>query len=105
MSKFVCAAVVSALAFAAVPTASSAVTIAHPVAAAASSSTAGAAAAGGFIGFVAVLDIYDIIRRTTCSGDFMGLGGPGFSEPLKVGMNVMTPQCPVVKKAKHKKRH
>ena len=106
MSKFMCAAVVSTLAVTAVvPTTASAVMVAHPVVAAGTSSAAGAAATGGFIGFVAALDIYDIIRRSTCSGDFFGLGGPGFSEPLKVGMNVMTPQCPVVQKAKRKKHH
>jgi hypothetical protein len=107
MGKVVCAAIVSALAFtAALPTASSAAPVApHVVAAAGTSSAAGAAATGGFIGFVAALDIYDLIRRTTCSGDFLGLGGPGFSEPLKVGMNVMTPQCPAVHKSKRKKRH
>jgi hypothetical protein len=106
MSKFVCAAVISALAFSAVvPTTASAVIVAHPAVAAGTSGAAGAAATGGFIGFVAALDIYDFIRRTTCSGDFLGLGGPGFSEPLKVGMNVLTPQCPVVHKTKHKKHH
>lgn len=67
------------------------------------SSAVGVAAVGGFIGFVAALDIYDIIRRTTCSGDFLNLGGPGFSEPLKVGMTVMTPQWPAVHKGKRKK--
>ena len=105
MSKFVCAAVISALAFTAtVPTKASAV-ILHPAIAAGTSGAAGAAATGGFIGFVAALDIYDLIRRTTCSGDFLNLGGPGFNEPLKVGMNVMTPQCPVVHKTRHKKNH
>jgi hypothetical protein len=67
--------------------------------------TAGSAAAGGIIGFVAALDIYDFIRHSPCSGDFLGLGGPGFSEPLKVGMNVTTPQCPIVHKTKHKKHN
>ena len=57
------------------------------------SSGAGAAAAGGFIGFVGFLAIYDLIRRTTCSGDFLGMGGPGFSEPIRPGMNVLPPQC------------
>lgn len=105
MNKFVCAAAIAALAFtAAVPTTASAVMVAKPfVPAATTSSAAGAAAVGGFIGFVAALDIYDLIRRTTCSGDFLRLGGPGFSEPLKVGMNVLTPQCPVVHKTKRKK--
>ena len=99
MSKFVCAAVISALAFTAtVPTTASAMPVAHPAIAAGTSGSAGAAATGGFLGFVAALDIYDLIRRTTCSGDFLDLGGPGFSEPLKVGMNVITPQCPIVHK-------
>src|SRR5690349_4086618 len=43
---------------------------------------AGAAATTGFLGFVAVLAGYDLLRRTTCSGDFLGLGGPGFGEPM-----------------------
>ena len=63
------------------------------------SSAAGAAAAGGFLGFVAVLAGYDLLRRTTCSGDFLGLVGPGFGEPMPNG-NVMTPQCKILK-AKH----
>jgi hypothetical protein len=60
---------------------------------------AGAAATTGFLGFVAVLAGYDLLRRTTCSGDFLGLGGPGFGEPMPNG-NVMIPQCKIVK-AKH----
>jgi hypothetical protein len=44
---------------------------------------AGAAAAGVFIGFVAVLAIYDFIRRMTCIGDSWRLGGPGFSEKMR----------------------
>jgi len=62
------------------------------------SGAAGAAAVGGFLGFVAVLAGYDLLRRTTCSGDFLGLGGPGFTEKLPNG-NVMTPQCRVKKVA------
>src|SRR5215475_14559481 len=58
------------------------------------SGAAGAAAVGGFLGFVAVLAGYDLLRRTTCSGDFLGLGGPGFGEKMPNG-NVMIPQCPV----------
>ena len=65
------------------------------------SSAAGAAATGGFLGFVAVLAGYDLLRRTTCSGDFLGLGGPGFAEKMPNG-NVMTPQCKIVK-VKHQK--
>jgi hypothetical protein len=42
---------------------------------------------------------YDLIRRTTCSGDFLGLGGPGFTTPITPASgNVMIPQCPLVKK-------
>ena len=55
---------------------------------------AGAGAAAGIIGVAAFLVSYDLIRRTTCSGDFLYLGGPGFTEPMVVG-NVMIPRCPV----------
>ena len=65
------------------------------------SSAAGVAATGGFIGVVAVLAGYDLIRRTTCSGDFLHLGGPGFAEPMPNG-NVMIPRCKIVK-VKHQK--
>src|SRR5262245_49704691 len=58
------------------------------------SGAAGAGAVGGFIGFVAAIVTYDLIRRTTCSGDFLGLGGPGFTEKMP-NSNVMIPQCPV----------
>jgi len=40
------------------------------------SAAAGAGATAGFIGFVAVLAGYDLLRRTTCIGDPWGLGGP-----------------------------
>ncbi len=66
------------------------------------SSAAGAGAVGGFLIVVATLDLYDLIRRTTCSGDFLALGGPGFTSPITPGMNVLPPQCvPVVKHHKH----
>jgi hypothetical protein len=39
----------------------------------------GAGAAAGIIGVAAFFVFYDIGRRTTCSGDFLQLGGPGFS--------------------------
>ena len=58
--------------------------------------------AGGIIGVAAFLGIYDVTRRTTCSGDGLHLGGPGFTEPLGVG-NVMTPQCAAAHKVKHHK--
>ena len=61
------------------------------------SGAAGAAASAGFIGFVAALAGYDLLRRTTCVGDFLYLGGPGFTEKMPNG-NVMIPQCPIVKK-------
>jgi len=61
------------------------------------SGAAGAAATAGFLGFVAVLVGYDLLRHTTCVGDFLYLGGPGFTEKMPNG-NVMIPQCPTVKK-------
>jgi hypothetical protein len=65
-----------------------------PVAHGSGGGGAGAGAAAGIIGVAAFLVSYDLIRRTTCSGDFLQLGGPGFTEPMVVG-NVMIPQCPV----------
>jgi hypothetical protein len=103
MRKLACAAAISAVAFtAAVPTTASATYyIPHVVVTTTgTSSAAGAAATGGFLGFVAVLAGYDFIRRTTCSGDFLHLGGPGFTEPLPNG-NVMIPQCRRI--VKHKR--
>lgn len=100
MSKFVYAAVITAFALTATIPAASAAAAPPRVLPATTASTAGAWATGSFLGVVAALDIYDFVRRTTCSGDFLRLGGPGFGEPLKVGMNVMTPQCPVVQKSK-----
>jgi predicted DNA-binding ribbon-helix-helix protein len=61
------------------------------------SGAAGAGATAGFLGFIAVLVSYDLLRRTTCVGDFLYLGGPGFTEKIPNG-NVMIPQCPIVKK-------
>jgi len=75
--------------------------VAAPKLATSASFGAGAAATTGFLGFVAVLAGYDLLRRTTCSGDFLGLGGPGFGEKMPNG-NVMIPQCKIVK-VKHKK--
>ena len=51
----------------------------------------------GFLGFVAVLAGYDLLRRTTCVGGFLYLGGPGFGEKMPNG-NVLIPQCPIVKR-------
>ena len=58
-----------------------------------SSAGAGAAVTGGFLGFVALLVSYDLIRRTTCSGDFLQLGGPGFTQPITPAMTVLPPRC------------
>ena len=58
------------------------------------SGAAGAGATAGFIGFVAILAGYDLLRRTTCIGDPWRLGGPGFTEKMP-NSNVMIPQCPV----------
>lgn len=38
-----------------------------------------------------LLVFYDIQRRGSCIGDPLGLGGPGFSEPIKPGQNVKPP--------------
>ena len=70
---------------------------APPIVTHGASGAAGAGATAGFIGFVAVLAGYDLLRRTTCVGDFLHLGGPGFTEKMPNG-NVMIPQCPIVTK-------
>jgi hypothetical protein len=67
------------------------------------SAGAGAGATAGFIGFVAVLAAYDLLRRTTCVGDFLYLGGPGFTEKMP-NSNVMIPQCPIIMTEQRKKR-
>jgi hypothetical protein len=94
MKKVMCAAVASAFMFATIApnTASAAVPVVH-VATVGTSSAAGAAATGGFIGFVAFLVTYDLVRRTTCIGDPLMLGGPGFSEPMPATGNILPPQC------------
>jgi hypothetical protein len=57
-----------------------------------SSAGAGVAVTGGFLGFVGLLVSYDLIRRTTCSGDFLQLGGPGFTQPITPAMTVLPPR-------------
>ena len=100
MRKFACAAIASAFVVTAIaPNAASAGVAPVVAPAVAGSSTAGAWAAGGIIGVAAFLATYDLIRRTTCSGDFLALGGPGFTEPMPNG-NVMIPQCPTAHKGK-----
>ena len=54
---------------------------------------AGAAVTAGFIGFVGLLVSYDLMRRITCSGDFLQLGGPGFTQPITPAMSVLHPRC------------
>ena len=54
-------------------------------------------AGAGFIGLVAILAGYDLLRRTTCVGDPWRLGGPGFTEKMPNG-NVMIPQCSLARK-------
>jgi len=53
----------------------------------------GAGAAGGVIGVAAFFVFYDLIRRTSCSGDFLGLGGPGFDTPVTVENVITPPKC------------
>jgi hypothetical protein len=103
MSKFVRAALASAFVFAAAVPASAVTPVVHP--AAGTSAAAGSAAVGGFIGFVALLDIYDIIRRTSCSGDFLSMGGPGFDQPVTPLMNVLPPMCQAAPKVRKSKKH
>jgi hypothetical protein len=92
MRKFASAAIAGVmLATAAASTPANALAPPPPPAGAAAS--AGAWWVGGFIGIVAALDLYDIIRRTTCSGDFLNLGGPGFTSAITPPMNVLPPQC------------
>lgn len=96
MNKVLRVVVASAFVFAAIaPASAAAPPPVHPLVVVGNSS-AGAWAAGGFIGFVAFLATYDFVRRTTCLGDPLVLGGPGFTEPLPNG-NVMIPQCPTGK--------
>src|SRR3974390_2919631 len=68
-----------------------AATQASPAATGSSAAGLGLAATFGFIGFVGLLATYDIIRRTNSSGDFLGLGGPGFTTPITPAMSVIPP--------------
>lgn len=53
----------------------------------------GTAAPGwGVIGIAGALVFYDLVRRTTCSGDFLNLGGPGFSQPMRATDNALVPR-------------
>jgi len=65
-----------------------------------SSSSVGAIAwiSGTVIGVAALLGIYDISRRTSCVGDFLHLGGPGFDRTITPNDTVLKP--PVCNKAR-----
>jgi hypothetical protein len=62
----------------------------------------GAGAAGGVIGVAAFFVVYDLIRRTSCSGDFLGLGGPGFSTPITVENVITPPKCGPIPRKRHR---
>jgi hypothetical protein len=64
-----------------------------PCPAGGTSSAAGATATGVFIGVVTFLATYDFVRRMTCMGDPLSLGGPGFGEPMPAAGNILPPQC------------
>jgi len=81
------------------PTPSFAVVPVVPPQVAVASGGSGAGAAGGVIGLAGFLVLYDLIRRTSCSGDFFGLGDRGFSTPMLIGQNILTPaKCGPVRK-------
>ena len=63
---------------------------------------AGAGAAGGVIGVAAFFVFYDIIRRTSCSGDFLGLGGPGFDTPVTIENVLTPPKCGPIRHKRHR---
>lgn len=106
MNNVLRVAVASAFVFAAIaPNTASAVPPPPPVhhAVISGSSTAGIAATTGFLGFVAFLATYDFVRRTTCIGDPLALGGPGFSEPMPAAGSIIPPKCPLFTKGKGRK--
>ncbi|QCK86110.1 hypothetical protein E8L99_10280 [Phreatobacter aquaticus] len=59
------------------------------------SNAAGLWGTGSIVGIASFLVVYDLIRRTSCSGDVLKLGGPGFGQPINPSMNVLVPRrCP-----------
>ena len=64
-----------------------------PVVAAAGTANAVKWTAIGVIGTATVLVSYDLLRRFGCTGDFLKLGGPGFTGPVG-NQAVMPPRCP-----------
>lgn len=66
-----------------------------PAAAIAASRTGSAWPAVSVIGVASALVTYDLIRRLTCTGDFLRLGGPGFGDPIGPNTSVIPPRaCP-----------
>jgi hypothetical protein len=63
----------------------------------------GGGGAGGIIGVAAFFVAYDLIRRTTCSGDFLHLGGPGFTTRIKVGDSILAPPKYCIPHKRHRK--
>jgi hypothetical protein len=108
MNKFVRAALLSAVvSTAGFPKTSFAIPVLPPapVISGGAGATAGAAVVGGFLALVAALDLYDIIRRTTCSGDFLHLGGPGFTSPITPGMTILPVMCVPAPTDRNRHRH
>ena len=60
--------------------------------------SAGIWISGTIIGIAAFLGIYDIARRTSCVGDFLKMGGPGFDRTITPIDTVLKP--PVCNKAR-----
>ncbi|QCK86109.1 hypothetical protein E8L99_10275 [Phreatobacter aquaticus] len=56
------------------------------------SNAAGLWGTGSIVGIASFLVVYDLIRRTSCSGDVLKLGGPGFGQPITPSMNVLVPR-------------
>ena len=72
-------------------TQSKASAIPPPIVASSSSVGAGIWISGAIIGVAALLGIYDITRRTSCVGDFLHLGGPGFDRTIAPNDTVLKP--------------
>ncbi|MGU9982102.1 hypothetical protein ACJ4V0_18885 [Phreatobacter sp. HK31-P] len=76
------AAVAAALSLAAVVGTAPAAHAKKPVIIVAGSATTVKWTAVGIIGVAGILVTYDIMRRFGCTGDFLRLGGPGFTSPI-----------------------
>jgi hypothetical protein len=89
VKKLICAAIAAAFFAMATLAPNQANAISKPVVTTGGASTGGVWAFLGVVGFIVA---YDIVRRTTCSGDFLRLGGPGFNQPIGAGANVLAPR-------------